>query len=417
MLYKIESRRLAAASNMTIILPRSTDRVTPIDFAPTDLQQSVRAAIEKICARFGDDYWLARDRDGEFPHEFHRALAGDGWLGVCIPEAYGGSGLGITEATVMMQTIAASGAGFSGASAVHMNIFGLNPVVVYGSDEQKRRMLPPIVAGEEKACFAVTEPNAGLETAKLQTRAERRGDRYVITGAKIWTTTAQLADRMLILTRSAPIESGRRPTDGLTLFFTALDRRFVEVREIEKMGRKAVDSNQVFIDGLEVPVEDRIGEEGRGFEYILDGFNPERILVGAEAVGLGRAALRRAAAYAKERTVFGRPIGQNQAIQHPLAECWMELEAAELMAFKAAWQYDNGMPCGPAANAAKYLGAEAGFKACQTAIMTHGGYGYAKEYHVERYFRESMIPRIAPVTPHLILCFIAEKVLGLPKSY
>jgi acyl-CoA dehydrogenase len=391
--------------------------VTPIDFALTDLQQSVRAAIERICARFGDDYWLERDRDGEFPHEFHRALAGDGWLGVCIPEAYGGSGLGITEAAVMMQTIAASGAGFSGASAVHMNIFGLNPVVVYGSDEQKRRMLPPIVAGKEKACFAVTEPNAGLETAKLQTRAERRGDRYVITGAKIWITTAQVADRMLILTRSAPIENGRRPTDGLTLFFTALDRRFVEVREIEKMGRKAVDSNQVFIDGLEVPVEDRIGEEGRGFEYILDGFNPERILVGAEAVGLGRAALRRAAAYAKERTVFGRPIGQNQAIQHPLAECWMELEAAELMAFKAAWQYDNGLPCGPAANAAKYLGAEAGFKACQTAIMTHGGYGYAKEYHVERYFRESMIPRIAPVTPHLILCFIAEKVLGLPKSY
>jgi acyl-CoA dehydrogenase len=377
----------------------------------------VRAAIEKICARFGDDYWLERDRDGEFPDAFHRALAGDGWLGVCIPEAYGGSGLGIAEAAVMMGTIAASGAGFSGASAVHMNIFGLNPVVVYGSDEQKRRMLPPIVAGKEKACFAVTEPNAGLETAKLQTRAERRGDRYVITGAKIWITTAQVADKMLILTRTAPIESGRRPTDGLTLFFTALDRRFVEVREIEKMGRKAVDSNQVFIDGLEVPVEDRIGEEGRGFEYILDGFNPERILVGAEAIGLGRAALRRAAAYAKERTVFGRPIGQNQAIQHPLAECWMELEAAELIAFKAAWQYDNGVPCGPAANAAKYLGAEAGFKACQTAIMTHGGYGYAKEYHVERYFRESMIPRIAPVTPHLILCFIAEKVLGLPKSY
>jgi acyl-CoA dehydrogenase len=391
--------------------------VTAIDFALTDLQQSVRAAIEKICARFDDDYWRKRDSDGEFPHDFHRALAADGWLGVCIPESYGGSGLGISEAAVMMQTIAQSGAGFSGASAVHMNIFGLNPVVVYGNDEQKRRMLPPIVAGEEKACFAVTEPNAGLETAKLTTRAERRGDRYVVSGAKIWITTAQVADKMLILTRTAPIERGRRPTDGLTLFFTALDRRFVEVREIDKMGRKAVDSNQVFIDGLEVPVEDRIGEEGRGFEYILDGFNPERILVAAEAIGLGRAALMRAVAYAKERTVFGRPIGQNQAIQHPLAQCWMELEAAELMTFKATWLYDNGMPCGPAANAAKYLGAEAGHKACQTAIMTHGGYGYAKEYHVERYFRESMIPRIAPVTPQLILCFIAEKVLGLPKSY
>jgi acyl-CoA dehydrogenase len=391
--------------------------VTAIDFTLSELQQSLRAAIEKICARFPDDYWLERDRDGKFPDAFHRALAADGWLGVCIPQAYGGSGLGISEAAIMMETIAASGAGFSGASAVHMNIFGLNPVVVYGSDEQKRRMLPPIVSGAAKACFAVTEPNAGLETAKLATRAERRGDRYVINGAKIWTSTAQVADTMLILTRTTPIDNARQPTAGLTLFYTALDRRFVEVREIEKMGRKAVDSNQVFIDALEVPLEDRIGEEGRGFEYILDGFNPERILVAAEAIGLGRAALRRAASYAKERVVFGRPIGQNQAIQHPLAECWIELEAAELMTFKAAAQYDRGIPCGPAANAAKYLAAEVGFKACQTAIMTHGGYGYAKEYHVERYLRESMIARLAPVTPHLILCFIAEKVLGLPKSY
>ena len=298
-----------------------------------------------------------------------------------------------------------------------MNIFGLNPVVVYGTDEQKQRMLPPIAAGKEKACFAVTEPNAGLETGKLQTRAERRGDRYVINGAKIWISTAQVADKMLILARTTPVEQVRKPTEGLSLFYTALDRRHVEVREIDKMGRKAVDSNQVFIDALEVPLDDRIGEEGRGFEYILHGMNPERILIAAEAIGLGRAALRRAAAYAKERVVFGRPIGQNQAIQHPLAECWMELEAAELMMLKAAWQYDQDMPCGPAANAAKYLAAEAGFKACQTAIMTHGGFGYAKEYHVERYLRESMIPRIAPVTPHLILCFIAEKVLGLPKSY
>jgi acyl-CoA dehydrogenase len=390
---------------------------TPIDFALTELQQSVHGAIEKICARFGDDYWLQRDRDGHFPDDFHRALAADGWLGVCIPEPYGGSGLGVAEAAVMMEAIAASGAGFSGASAVHMNIFGLNPVVVFGSDQQKRRMLPPIAAGKEKACFAVTEPNAGLDTSKLQTRAKRRGDRYVLHGAKIWISTAQVADRMLILARTVPIESGRKPTEGLSLFYTALDRRFVEVREIDKMGRNAVDSNQLFIDGLEVPVEDRIGEDGRGFEYLLHGLNPERILVAAEAIGLGRAALRRAAAYAKDRVVFGRPIGQNQAIQHPLAQCWMELEAADLMMRKAAWQYDQGEPCGPAANAAKYLGAEAGFKACETAVMTHGGYGYAKEYHVERYFRESMIARIAPVTPQLILSFIAERVLGLPKAY
>ena len=391
--------------------------MTTIDFALSELQQSLRLAVEKICARFGDDYWLQSDRDGQFPDEFYRALAANGWLGVCIPQAYGGSGLGISEAAIMMETIAASGAGFSGASAVHMNIFGLNPVVVYGSDEQKHRMLPPIAAGVEKACFAVTEPNAGLETGKLQTRAERRGDIYLISGAKIWISTAQVADKMLILTRTTPVENVRKPTDGLTLFYAALDRRHVEVREIEKMGRSAVNSNQVFIDSLEVPVADRIGEEGRGFEYILHGMNPERVLIAAEAIGLGRAALKRASAYAKERVVFGRPIGQNQAIQHPLAECWMELEAADLMMRKAAWQYDQGIPCAPAANAAKFLAAEAGFKACQTAVMTHGGYGYAKEYHVERYLRESMIPRIAPVTPQLILCFIAEKVLGLPKSY
>ena len=391
--------------------------MTAIDFGLSEFQQSLRLAVDKICARFGDDYWLARDRDGKFPDDFYRALAAAGWLGVCIPQAYGGSGLGITEAAVMMQTIAASGAGFSGASAVHMNIFGLNPVVVYGTDEQKRRMLPPIAAGEEKACFAVTEPNAGLETAKLQTRAERRGNIYVVNGAKIWISAAQVANKMLVLVRTTPIGDVRKPTDGLSLFYTALDRRHVEVREIEKMGRQAVDSNQVFIDGLQVPAEDRIGEDGRGFEYILHGMNPERILIAAEAIGLGRAALRRATSYAKERVVFGRPIGQNQAVQHPLAQCWMELEAADLMMLKAAWQYDQGVPCGPAANAAKYLAAEAGFKACETAVMTHGGYGYAKEYHVERYLRESMIPRIAPVTPQLILCFIAEKVLGLPKSY
>ncbi|HZR62195.1 MAG TPA: acyl-CoA dehydrogenase family protein [Xanthobacteraceae bacterium] len=388
-----------------------------MDFALSELQLSLRDAVEKICARFGDEYWLARDRDGNFPEDFRRALAADGWLGVCIPEAFGGAGLGIADAAIMMETIARSGAGFSGASAVHMNIFGLSPVVMYGTEEQKKRMLPPIATGNDKACFAVTEPNAGLQTTKLQTRAERRGDRYVINGAKIWISTAQIADKMLILARTTPLEAVRKPTEGLSLFYTALDRRFVEVREIEKMGRAAVDSNQLFIDGLEVPVEDRIGDEGLGFKYILDGVNPERILVGAEAVGLGRAALRKAAAYAKERVVFDRPIGQNQAIQHPLAQCWMALEAAELMVFKAAALYDAGQPSGPTANAAKYLGAEAGFKACETAVLTHGGYGYAKEFHVERYFRESLIPRLAPVSPQLILCFIAEKVLGMPKSY
>ncbi len=334
-----------------------------------------------------------------------------------MPEEYGGSGLGITEAAVMMQAIAESGAGFSGASAVHMNIFGLNPVVVFGTPEQKKRMLPGLIAGRERACFAVTEPNTGLNTTRIKTRADKKGGKYHITGQKVWISTAQVAEKILLLARTTPLEEVKKPTQGLTLFYTDFDRKYVEVREIEKMGRKAVDSNQVFFDGLPVPEEDRLGEEGRGFEYILHGMNPERILIGAESVGLGRCALKRAAAYAKERIVFDRPIGKNQGIQHPLARNWMNLEAANLMVFKGAWLYDQGKPCGAEANAAKYLAGEASFDACQQAIMTHGGYGYAKEYHVERYLRESLVGRIAPVTPQLILSFIAERVLGLPKSY
>ncbi|MGD0074760.1 MAG: acyl-CoA dehydrogenase family protein [Candidatus Binataceae bacterium] len=388
-----------------------------MDFSFSPEQEAIRENIFKICAKFGDDYWLKKDAEGGFPKDFHAAIAREGWLGIAMPQEYGGAGLGVTEASIMMQAVAESGAGFSGASALHMNIFGLNPVVVFGTPEQCRRMLPPLIRGEEKACFAVTEPNAGLDTTHIQTRVKREGDFYVMNGQKVWISTAQVADRMLILTRSTPLEEVSKPTKGMTLFYTKLDRSKVEVREIHKMGRAAVDSNQVFIDGLRVPVEDRIGEEGEGFSYILHGINPERILLGAEAVGLGRVALKRAANYAKERVVFGRPIGKNQGIQHPLALCWMNLEAANLMAFNAATLYDTGKPCGAEANAAKYLAAEAAFKACETAIFTHGGNGYAKEFHVERYFRESMIPRIAPVSPQMIMCFIAERVLGLPKSY
>ena len=388
-----------------------------MDFALTAEQEAVRDAVSRICARFGDDYWLERDRTGEFPVELHRALADDGWLGICMPEEFGGAGLGISEAAIMMQAISQSGAGMSGASAVHMNIFGLQPVVVFGTDVQRRRMLPPLIAGKERACFAVTEPNTGLDTTRLRTRAERRGDRYVINGQKVWISTAGVAEKILILARTTPLEEVRKPTEGLSLFYTNLDRARIEVRPIDKMGRKAVDSNQVFFDNLEVPEEDRIGEEGRGFEYILHGLNPERILIAAEALGLGFVALERASQYAKERVVFGRPIGQNQAIQHPLAECWMRLDSARLSVMQAAWRYDQGLSCGAEANTAKFLAAEAGFAACQQAVMTHGGFGYAKEYHVERYMREVMIPRLAPVSPQLILCFIAEKVLGLPRSY
>ncbi len=370
-----------------------------MDFSLTPDQLAIKDAIAKLCAKFDAQYWLERDREGGFPEDFYRAVAEAGWLGIAMPQQYGGAGLGITEAALMMQAISESGAGFSGASAVHMNIFGLNPVVVFGTEQQKSRWLPGLIRGEQKACFAVTEPDAGLNTAKIATTARRDGGRYILRGQKISAV------------------AGRKPTDGLSLFYTDLDRRFVEAREIDKMGRKAVDSNLLFIEELPVPEDDRVGEEGKGFECILHGLNPERILIAAEAIGLGRAALRRAVAYAKERVVFDRPIGQNQAIQHPLARCWMELEAANLMAFKAASLYDRGEPCGAESNGAKYLAAEACFHACEQAMLTHGGMGYAKEYHIERYLRESMIPRLAPVSPQLILCFIAEKVLGLPRSY
>ncbi|HEY6355476.1 MAG TPA: acyl-CoA dehydrogenase family protein, partial [Burkholderiaceae bacterium] len=363
-----------------------------MNFAWSPEQEQMRAAIERVCAPFDADYWLRKDSEGGFPEDFHRALAASGWLGIAMPEAYGGAGLGISEAALMMHTIAASGAGLSGASAVHMNIFGLHPVVVFGSDAQKQRWLPPLIAGRDRACFAVTEPNTGLNTLKLKSRALREGDHYVVSGQKVWISTAQVANKMLLLARTTPVEESTG-TEGLSLFYTDLDRSVIEVREIAKMGRHAVDSNQVFIDGLRIPVADRIGEEGKGFGCILHGLNPERILVGAEAVGLGRVALQRAATYANERVVFDRPIGQNQGIQHPLAQSWMELEAAHLMVHKAAWLYDQGLPCAAQANSAKYLAAEACYRACENAILTHGGMGYAKEYHVERYLREAWIPR------------------------
>ena len=389
-----------------------------MNFSLNEDQRSLVAAIERLCEDFPIDYWRDHDDRAVFPHEFHRAVADSGWLGIAMPEAQGGAGLGITEAALMMRAISASGAGMSGASSVHMNIFGLNPVVVFGTEAQRQRFLPPLIAGTEKACFAVTEPDAGLDTTSLKTQAVRQpSGSYLLHGRKIWISTAQVADRMLILTRTTPLDQVKKPTQGLTLFYTALDRNKVEVREIHKLGRAAVDSNMLFIDGLEVPEEDRIGEEGRGFEYILHGLNPERILIAAEAIGIGRAALRIAAQYAQERVVFGRPIGQNQGVAHPLARAWANLEAADLMMLKAATLYDAGEPCGIEANAAKYLAAEAAHDACQNAVLTLGGMGYAKEYHVERLLRESYIPRIAPVSPQMILNFIAEKALGLPKSY
>ena len=388
-----------------------------MNFAWTPEQEAIREAIGRVCADFNADYWLEKDRHGGFPLDFHQAIAKAGWLGICMPEAYGGTGLGIQEAAIMVQAISQSGAGLSGVSAIHMNIFGLNPVVMFGTEAQKRRILPPLIAGREKACFAVTEPNTGLNTTQLKTFAKRDGDRYLVSGRKVWITTAQVTEKMLLLARTTPLAEVKKPTEGLSLFYTDLDRRYIDVREIEKLSRKAVDSNELFIDELPVPADDLIGKEGEGFRNILEGMNPERVLAAAAAVGLGRVALQRAAKYAGERIVFDRPIGKNQGVQHPLAKCWMELEAANLMVMNAAWKYDQGLPCGAEANAAKYLAGEAGFRACETAVLTHGGFGYAKEYHVERYFRESMLLRIAPISIQLIMCYIAEKVLGLPKSY
>jgi len=388
-----------------------------MDFRLTEEQQAIRDAATKLCANYDDDYWFDRDHDGKFPKEFVNDFASAGWLGIAMPEEYGGSGLGVIEASVLMQAVAESGGTQTACAVVHLNIFGPNPIVVFGTDEQKQRMLPPLIKGEERTCFGVTEPDTGLDTTRLKTRADWNGKEYVVNGRKIWTSGAQKANKILLIARTTPIEETKKPIDGLSLFYTDLDKSAVEITEIEKMGRKAADSNMLFIDGLKIPKENLIGEEGKGFHYLLHGLNPERVLTAVEAIGIGRRALSRAVEYAKERVVFGRPIGQNQAIQHPLAQCWAELEAANLMAFKAASLYDAGEPCGGEANAAKYLSSEAGFRACERAVLTHGGMGYAKEYHVERYFREIMISRIAPVSREMILNYISERVLGLAKSY
>jgi len=388
-----------------------------MDFSLSEDHRAIRDGVAAVVKRFDDDYWLARDEDGAFPHEFHRAMADAGWLGITLPPEYGGAGLSVTEAAIMMHEVASHGGGMASASTVHINLFGPHPIVVFGTPEQKARWIPRLVAGQDQCAFGFTEPDAGLNTTAIKTFAQKVPGGYVVHGQKVWTSTAQVASKIMLLTRTTKLEDCKRPTDGITIFYTDLDRSKIEVRRIPKMGRKAVDSNAIFIDGLFIPESDRIGEEGKGFSYILHSLNPERLLVASEAIGIGQDALRRATQYARERIVFDRPIGQNQGIQHPLAERWMALEAAWTMVMKGAWMYDNHQPCGAEANTAKFLGARAGHDACTQAVLTHGGFGYAKEYHVERLLREVTITRIAPVTEQLILSFIAEKVLDLPKSY
>ena len=389
----------------------------PSGIEATPEREQIANSVKKICDRYDDDFWSKKDQNKTFPFEFHAAMAKSGWLGITMPTEYGGAGLGVTEAALMMHTVGRSAGVFAACSSIHINLFGPHAIIKYGSPEQKSRWIPRLISGEDKVAFGVTEPDAGLDTTRIKTRAIRRGANYEISGSKVWMSTAQHANKMLLVTRTAPIEECVKSTDGMTLFYVDLDRTHVEVNEIEKMGRGAVDSNAVFIDGLVVSETDRIGAEGEGFKMLLDTLNPERILIAAEAIGIGQRALDKAVSYAGERKVFDRFIGQNQSIQHPLAESWMALEAANLMVWQAAKLYDEQKPCGAEANAAKFLAADAAYEVCDRAVRTHGGFGYAREYHVERYLREIMIARIAPVSRELIMCYIAEKVLGLPRSY
>lgn len=388
-----------------------------MDFELTDDQVTIRNAVAELAAKFDDQYWQERDEKHEFPTDFYNAFADGGWLGITTPEEYGGHGYGITEASILLEQVAASGAGMNGASAMHLSIFGMHPVIVHGSEELKRRTLPRIVNGELHVCFGVTEPGAGLDTTKITTFAKRDGDKYIVNGRKVWISKAVESEKVLLLTRTQKFGESPRKTDGLTLFLTDLNRDCIDIRPIKKMGRNAVTSNELFIDNLEIPVEDRVGEEGKGFAYILDGLNPERCLVAAEALGIGRAALRAAVQYGNDREVFGRAIGKNQGIQFPLAESLARLDAAELMLRKATWLYDNGKACGREANTAKYLCADAGFEAADRALQTHGGMGYSEEYNVARYFREARLTRIAPISQEMILNYLGSHVLGLPRSY
>jgi len=388
-----------------------------MDFSDNEIYEAIREGVRRVCADFPDEYWSEKDTNHEFPWDFYEKVAEGGWIGIAIPEEFGGGGKGITEASIVLEEIAASGAAMNGCSAIHLSMFGMEPVRKYGSAELVAEVLPRVASGELHVAFGVTEPDAGTDTTKIRTRAERDGDEYVITGAKVWTSKAPYCDMCLLLVRTTPFEEVSSPTEGISLFLVDLDDDAVEITPIPKVGRNAVVSCEVRYDGLRVPASRLIGDEGEGFRYILDGLNPERILIAAEAFGIGKAAVRKAVEYAKERVVFDRPIGMNQGIAFPLAEAHMKLHAAELVIREASWRYDNDLPCAEAANTAKYLASEAGFFAADRAMQTFGGFGYASEYHVERYWREARLMKIAPVSQEMVLNFISSKTLGLPKSY
>ncbi len=383
----------------------------------TEDQLQMRESARALSARFDGPYWRRCDQEGRFPQEFWDACAEAGFLGVMIPEQYGGSGLGLTEACLILQEIAASQAGMDGSSAVHLSVFGMNPVVKHGTEEQKQKYLSRSADGQLHVSFAVTEPEAGTDTPRIKTYAERTAGGYRISGRKVFITKAQEAERILLLARTLPYDQVEKKTMGMSLFLVPTDRGHIEMRDIPRMGRNAVDTNELFIDGLEVSAEDLVGEEHRGFYHLLDGLNPERILIAGEALGIGLGAVERAAQYARDRVVFGRPIGANQGIQMPLADVYAELKAAELLVYHAAWLYDHGQSCGAEANMAKLRASEAGWRAVDIAFQTFGGYGYAREYDIERFYRQIRMTRIAPISNEMVKNFIGEHVLGLPKSY
>jgi acyl-CoA dehydrogenase len=388
-----------------------------MDFSLTDDQLAIRSAVEQLMKAFPDEYWEQKDADHEFPWDFYNAFADAGFLGITIPEEYGGAGLGLIEAMMALGPVSGSGAGLSGATPVHVGVFGMTPVVKFGSEAMKRKYLPDLVTGKLHVCFGVTEPDAGTDTTSITTSAKRQGDHYIVNGRKVWTSKAEQSNKCLLLTRTTPLSEVKKKTEGMTLFLVDMPPEHVTIRPIPKMGRNAVSSCEVWYDDLPVHESDRVGEEGQGFKYLLDGLNAERILVAWQAIQLGHRAIERAVEYAKDRRVFGRAIGQNQGVQFPLAAAHAKLEAAEILTMKAAWQYDQNIPCGDLANIAKYLGSEAAFEAADHAVQTHGGYGYAREYHVERYFREARVWKIAPISQNLVLSYVAERILGLPRSF
>jgi acyl-CoA dehydrogenase len=389
-----------------------------MDFAPDPQLVEIDAEARRLASAFDDEYWRARDARHEFPWDYYDAFARNGWIGVLVPPEYGGAGLGVQAAGTLLRAVASTGGAMNAASTLHLSIFGMAPVIHHGSEEMKKKYLPPTASGELHVSFGVTEDDAGTDTSRIRTMARRDGDRWIVNGKKVWNTKAQQAQKILLLARTAPREEGKRPFDGMTLFLADMDPAHVEIREIDKLGRNAVNSNEVFINDLPVSNDDVVGEVGRGFHCLLDGINPERIVIAAEAIGIGMRAIECASQYACERVVFDRPIGRNQAIAHPLADSHSELEAADLLWRRAAWAYDNGEPDVAAlTNMAKFRAGEAGFRAADRALQVFGGFGYAREYNIERYWREARLMRIAPISQEMTLNYVAEHVLGLPRSY